>query len=98
MRSPSSRRDFFADVARGALIATVGSATASDLGLSSASAAFDGEPPGLTFGALEGLVELMQETPAIAHRRYRRRATEARHKPRAIGRGGRAGQRQDVRR
>src|SRR5260370_37627626 len=57
-----SRREFLADVGGGMLVASVGSAVAVDLGLSRAVAA-DGPEP-LTFGKLEPLVALMQETPA----------------------------------
>jgi hypothetical protein len=57
-----SRREFLADVGRGMLVASVGSAVAADLGLAPALAA-DGPEP-LTFGNLEPLVALMQETPA----------------------------------
>jgi hypothetical protein len=57
------RREFLADVGRGMLVASVGAAVARDLGL--ASAALAGEDAGrLTFGPLEPLVALMQETPA----------------------------------
>jgi hypothetical protein len=59
----SNRREFLADVGRGMLLASLGPAVAADLGLSSARAA-DGGPERLTFGALEPLVGLMQETPA----------------------------------
>lgn len=55
-----SRREFLADVGRGMLIGSVGTATAFDLGLSSAFA--DGETSRITFGSLEPLVSLMQET------------------------------------
>jgi len=57
-----NRREFLADVGRGMLIASVGSALATDLGLSKAVAA--DTPDRLTFGNLEPLVSLMQETPA----------------------------------
>jgi hypothetical protein len=57
-----TRREFLADVGRGMLVASVGSTLAADLGLSSA-CAHDG-PERLTFGSLEALVALMQETPA----------------------------------
>ncbi len=57
-----NRREFLADVGRGMLVASVGAAVASDLGLSAASAA-EG-PNALTFGKMEPLVCLMQETPA----------------------------------
>jgi hypothetical protein len=56
-----TRREFLADVGKGALIAGVGSGLAADLGLG---AAWAGEPAeALTFGRLEPLVALMQETP-----------------------------------
>ena len=58
---PNSRRDFLADVGRGMLVAGLGSRVAYDLGLASARAE---EPAArLTFGSLEPLVSLMQETP-----------------------------------
>ncbi|SIO57957.1 hypothetical protein SAMN05444166_5532 [Singulisphaera sp. GP187] len=60
--SRHSRRDFLADVGRGMLLASIGPALAEDLGL--ASAAMADEVAGtLSFGALEPLVALMQETP-----------------------------------
>jgi len=55
-----SRRDFLADVGRGALVASVGPVLAADLGLASARAAEAREA--LTFGKMEPLVCLMQET------------------------------------
>jgi hypothetical protein len=58
--SSRSRRDFLADVGQGMLVATLGSAAALELGLSRAIA--DEAAPRLTFGALEPLVSLMQET------------------------------------
>jgi hypothetical protein len=67
-----TRRAFLADVGRGMLIASVGPALAADLGLSRAWAA-DGQEA-LTFGPLEPLVCLMQETapdkllPAVVER------------------------------
>lgn len=57
----SNRRDFLTQVGRGMVVATVGSAVAGDLGLAPAEAA---GPDQLTFGSLEPLVSLMQETPA----------------------------------
>src|SRR5262249_12358744 len=57
-----SRRAFLADVGRGALVASVGPTLAADLGLSSARAAEARDE--LTFGKLEPLVCLMQETAA----------------------------------
>jgi hypothetical protein len=58
---PNTRREFLADVGRGMLTVSLGSAVASDLGLASASAA-DGADA-LSFGKLEPLVALLQETP-----------------------------------
>jgi len=55
-----SRRRFLADVGRGMLVASVGTAMASDVGLAQASEQDDGR---LTFGDLEPLVNIMQETP-----------------------------------
>src|SRR5262249_26045832 len=69
-RGPRSRREFLADVGRGALVAAVGSGLAADLGLARRVAAAgdeSGERPAasdLSFGPLESLVQLMQETPA----------------------------------
>ncbi len=57
-----TRREFLADVGRGMLLASLGPALATDLGLASARA--DEVPTRLTFGDLEPLVSLMQETPA----------------------------------
>jgi hypothetical protein len=58
--SSRSRREFLADVGRGMLISSVGVSTAFDLGLSSAVA--NVEDTRVTFGQLEPLVSLMQET------------------------------------
>src|ERR1700730_17377921 len=56
-----NRRDFLADVGRGMLVASVGPALAMDLGLSPA---FGGEgTERLSFGKMEPLVALMQDTP-----------------------------------
>lgn len=61
MSTPHTRRDFLADVGRGMLVTTLGFEVASGLGLSSALA---GEAEvELSFGTLEPLVRLMQETP-----------------------------------
>src|SRR5439155_11096406 len=57
-----SRRDFLKDVGKGVVVASVGSGLAADLGFSPAFAEQGTER--LTFGALEPLVTLMQETPA----------------------------------
>ena len=58
----TSRRDFLADVGKGMLIASVGSAMASELGFSTGMAAETSKR--LTFGSLEPLVSLMQQTPS----------------------------------
>jgi hypothetical protein len=55
-----SRREFLADVGRGMLVASVGANAAYDLGLS---AALADETETLSFGKLEPLVALLQETP-----------------------------------
>jgi hypothetical protein len=57
-----TRRDFLKDVGTGVVVASVGTSLAADLGFSSAFA--DEGPERLTFGQLEPLVSLMQETPA----------------------------------
>jgi hypothetical protein len=57
-----NRREFLADVGRGMLVASLGSAVAADLGLAPAWAGEGAEA--LTFGKMEPLVTLMQETPA----------------------------------
>jgi hypothetical protein len=60
-----SRREFLANVGQGVLIASLGSGVAWDLGISRALAA-DGEGADaerLSFGPLEPLVQMMQETP-----------------------------------
>jgi hypothetical protein len=57
-----SRRDFMNKVGTGMVAASVGSSLANDLGFSTAFAA-DG-PDTLSFGTLEPLVAIMQETPA----------------------------------
>jgi len=62
MNTPNTRREFLADVGRGMVVATVGYSLASELGLATAFAA--DAPEALSFGELEPLVCLMQETPA----------------------------------
>jgi hypothetical protein len=57
-----SRRDFLKDVGTGVVMASVGTSLAADLGFATAFA--DQGPERLTFGPLEPLVGLMQETPA----------------------------------
>lgn len=64
MGTPSrSRREFLAGVGRGTLVAALGSSVAIDLGLASRADAA-GEDDRLTFGSLEPLVALLEETPA----------------------------------
>ena len=62
MNTPRTRREFLTEVGRGMLVATVGYEVASNLGLASALGEETVEP--LSFGPLEPLVCLMQETPA----------------------------------
>jgi len=62
MIKPNTRREFLADVGRGMLMATVGYEAASELGFGTALA--EETQDRLSFGALERLVCLMQETPA----------------------------------
>lgn len=57
-----NRRTFLADVGKGMLLASLGSALADDLGVGRLVA--DEAPKPLSFGELEPLVALMQETPA----------------------------------
>ena len=59
--SHKHRREFLADVGQGMLVASVGAALASDLGIASAMA--DDSSDRLTFGSQEPLVALMQDTP-----------------------------------
>src|SRR3989442_7238655 len=61
MNTPRTRREFLAEVGRGMLVATVGLEVASDLELASALAEETADT--LSFGSLERLVCLMQETP-----------------------------------
>jgi hypothetical protein len=58
------RRDFLADVGRGMLIGSLGPTLAAELGLARLNDAAGAEGTALTFGELEPLVALMQETPA----------------------------------
>jgi hypothetical protein len=60
MLNPRTRRDFLCDVGKGMLIATIGSELAADLRLARAAEAPE---QALSFGDLESLVCLMQETP-----------------------------------
>jgi hypothetical protein len=61
MNTPRTRREFLTEVGRGMLVATVGYEVASDLGLAAALGEETAET--LSFGPLEPLVCLMQETP-----------------------------------
>src|SRR6266851_4221254 len=58
----SSRRQFFTDVGKGVIVAGLGAGLATDLGLNLAFA--DEGPNELTFGDLEPLVRLLQDTEA----------------------------------
>ena len=62
MTAPVSRRQFFSDVGRGVLVASLGPALATELALGGEALA-GGAPARLTFGDMEPLVALMQETP-----------------------------------
>ena len=59
-----TRREFLADVGRGMLVASVGAATAAELALVPAAFADDKKTGRLSFGSLEPLAGLMQDTPA----------------------------------
>jgi len=61
MKTTHTRREFLGEVGRGMVVASVGYSMASELGLATAFAA--DTPATLTFGDLEPLVCLMQETP-----------------------------------
>ena len=61
MNTPHNRRAFLAEIGRGMLVATVGCEVASHLGLAAALA--EDALESLSFGTLEPLVCLMQETP-----------------------------------
>lgn len=61
--SHSNRREFLADVGRGMLVASVGTAVSADLSLTPAWAE-ESASGKITFGDLEPLVGLMQDTPA----------------------------------
>jgi len=57
----ASRREFLADVGKGMMLASIGPALSSDLGLSRGFAAEGSEA--LNFGKLESLVAFLQDTP-----------------------------------
>lgn len=58
-----ARRKFLARVGKGMIVATVGTSVAEDLGISTAAAAETEPQRRLTFGNVEPLVSLLQETP-----------------------------------
>ena len=62
MKNTSSRRQFLADISQGTLIATIGPALAAELGITTVYA--ESAPEALSFGEMEPLVCLMQETEA----------------------------------
>lgn len=62
MTRRTGRREFLADVGRGVIVSALGSGMAADLGLGTAWADEESEKR-LTFGPIEPLVALMQETP-----------------------------------
>ena len=57
----NSRREFLADVGRGMLVASVGTALSAEMGLAAFAAE---ESKAIEFGGLEPLVRLLQDTPA----------------------------------
>lgn len=61
MNTPGTRREFLGAVGQGMLVASVGAGLASDLGIAKVRADDSSDP--LTFGPLESLVVMMQETP-----------------------------------
>ena len=61
---PNSRRAFLADIGRGMLLASVGAGLAADLGIGPSAWAAERSSGNLSFGDLEPLVGLMQDTPA----------------------------------
>lgn len=63
MSTPRTRREFMGGVGRGMLVASVGLGTAFDMGLTTARAEV-GDDDRISFGGLEPLVALMQETAA----------------------------------
>jgi hypothetical protein len=58
----NTRREFLGDIGRGMLLAGLGTTLAADLGLADVTSLADEKP--LSFGPLEPLVALMQDTPA----------------------------------
>ncbi len=62
MTDRSGRREFLAELGRGMLVASLGPALADDLGLARVATAAD-VADRLTFGAMEPLVGLMEDTP-----------------------------------
>ena len=62
MKTPNTRREFLSQVGQGMIVATVGHAVSTEMGLANLHAA-DSGVKALAFGKLESLVCLMQETP-----------------------------------
>src|ERR1043165_5425307 len=62
MKTPNTRREFLAEVGRGMLVASVGYSVTTELGLSPAVESEVNDR--LSFGGIEPLVALLQETPA----------------------------------
>jgi hypothetical protein len=62
--APRTRREFLNDVGRGMFVAGLGTGLAADLGLTPKAFAAEEPAARLTFGELEPLVGLMQDTPA----------------------------------
>src|ERR1051325_4183523 len=61
MKTPNTRREFLTEGGRGMVVASVGYSVATELGLSTALASDANDR--LTFGSIEPLVGLMQDTP-----------------------------------
>ena len=91
-----SRREFLADVGRGMLVASLGSAAALELGLTPSLAEESSQR--LTFGQLEPLVSLMQETPPDKLLPLLVSKAEGRHGPQNARHFGRIGERPRLRR
>ena len=78
MSDGRNRRNFLADVGRGTLIAAVGFEYGDRPGAGRGIRGRGARAERLTFGELEGLVALMQETPADEDRAGGGRAAQAR--------------------
>ena len=96
MNTPHTRREFLSAVGQGMLVASVGAGLASELNLG---VAYGDETGGaLSFGALEPLVCLMQETPADRLLPALVERLQPGHRAAAAGGRGGAGQRPHLRR